>query len=191
MPLNLAFLLFLLQTLPVTFAYQNADMASVKKAITPNSKTSDKAEVRKVINEFYAALCKKDVNSMMSHYAPDVIVYDVKPPFQTKGAVAWRHTWEACMPYFPEPDCFEIEIKDITITAGSDLAFANYLFRLITANKQHDAAQTWIRATICFKKQQGKWKVLHEHGSVPFNPHTLQAMFSKDPDGDCELKNIQ
>ena len=125
------------------------------------------------------ALSMKDVKRMMSYYAADVVVYDVKPPFQTKGAVAWRHTWEACIGYFPAS--FTVVISDLHIHVSGDIALAHYFFRLKGPEKEHDAMQTWMRATTGFKKIQGKWKIIHEHGSVPFNPHTMQALFTLEP----------
>lgn len=138
-----------------------------------------KTEIKKVIDDFMAALCKKDVKSMLSHYAPDVVCYDVKPPYQVKGAVAWKHIWEASIGYFPPK--FKIEIKELKIHASGDMAIAHYMFRLAGTAKEHDAAQTYIRITTGFKKQQGKWKIIHEHGSVPFNPHTRMAKFTLEP----------
>lgn len=143
-------------------------------------KADTKAEIKKIIDDFMAALSRKDVKGMMVHYAADVIVFDAKPPFQAKGAVAWRHIWEACIGYFPET--FKISIRDLVIHAGEDIASAHYLFRLTGPEKDHDAMQTWIRITTVFKKQQSRWRIVHEHGSLPFNPHTTQAVFTLDPD---------
>jgi len=142
----------------------------------PLKKVNYKTEIKKVIDDFMAALCAKDVKRMMSHYAADVVVFDVKPPFQTRGAVAWKHTWEACIGYFPAS--FKVEIKDLIIHAGSDIAISHYLFRLTGPEKEHAAMQTWMRTTTGFKRIQGKWKIVHEHGSLPFNPHTTQAIFT-------------
>lgn len=151
----------------------------VQKIAAPKTKVNNKAAVRKVIDNFMAALCNKDVKGMMLHYAADAVLYDAKPPFQVRGAIAWRHIWEACLPFFPPS--FQVEIKDLVIHAGNDVAISHYLFRLIGTEKDHPAAQTWMRTTTGFKKMQGKWKIVHEHGSVPFNPHTLQAQFTLEP----------
>src|SRR5260221_4314505 len=147
-----------------------------QQPVTPVNKVNSKAEIKKIIDDFMAALCMKDVKAMMSHYAPDVVVYDVKPPFQTKGAVAWKHTWEACIGYFP--DSFKIEIKDLNIHVSGDVAISHYLFRLAGPEKEHNAMQTWMRTTTGYKRIQGRWKIVHEHGSVPFNPHTMKAIFT-------------
>ncbi len=143
------------------------------------TKSSEKEQVQKLLLNFFSALSKKDIKAMISCYASEVILFDCKPPFQTKGAIAWKHTWEACLPYFP--DEFNIETRDMVIHADQHLAFAHYLFRIATSNKEHDAAQTWMRATTGLKFQQGKWRIIHEHCSLPFNPHTGLAVFTLEP----------
>jgi ketosteroid isomerase-like protein len=144
----------------------------------PIKKVNSKAEIKKLIDDFMAALCRKDVKRMMSYYSADVVVYDVKPPFQTKGAVAWKHTWEACIGYFPAS--FKIEIRDLNIHVSADVALSHYLFRLTGPEKDHPAMQTWMRTTTGYKKIQGKWNIVHEHGSLPFNPHTTQVIFTRE-----------
>jgi ketosteroid isomerase-like protein len=148
----------------------------MQKTASPNKKVNDKAEIKKIIDGFMSALCQKDVKAMLSYYAADLIAFDVKPPFQVKGAVAWRHIWEACIGYFPST--FKTEIRDLTIRVSRDVAFAHYMFRLTGPEKDHAAMQTWLRITTGFKKDQSRWKIVHEHGSVPYHPHTLQAMFT-------------
>jgi ketosteroid isomerase-like protein len=147
--------------------------------LAEKNKTNEKAEVLKAIEDFFTALGKKDIKGMMSYYAFDVIVFDCKPPFQTKGAVAWKHTWEACLPYFP--DSFKIEMRDVVIHTNGNLAIAHFLFRLVCPDKNHPASQTWMRASTGLKHQQGRWKAVHEHGSLPYNPVTMQALSTLEP----------
>lgn len=154
-------------------------MAIAKKNAVIRLRAGEKAEIRQLIHDFFTALEAKNIERMLSFYASEAIMFDVKAPFQTKGAIAWKHTWEACIDYFPET--FKVETKDMHISANENLAFSHYLFRF-TTKQDHPAAQTWMRATGCYKKVQGKWKILHEHASVPFNPHTLQAQFTKELD---------
>ena len=39
----------------------------------------------------------------------------------------------------------------------------------------------WIRATLCYRKIDGKWMVTHEHVSVPFDPESGQASLDLKP----------
>ncbi|MBL7922288.1 MAG: nuclear transport factor 2 family protein [Bacteroidia bacterium] len=138
--------------------------------------TSNKDEIRKCLEGLFVALSKKDIKQMMSYYADDAIVFDVKPPFQSKGAIAWKHVWEASLPFFP--DVFKIEIRDLVIHADGNIGFAHYLFKLVGEEKNHPAMQTWMRASTGYKLIQGKWKVIHEHASLPFSPQNNQVVFS-------------
>lgn len=146
---------------------------------TETAKTHDEAQIRQLIADTARALCAKDLDRMMAHYATDVIVFDVKPPFQTRGADAWRRTWEACLPYFP--DSFGTETRDLSITVSGDLALAHWLFRFTGMDKDHPAMQTWMRTTVGYRRNQGRWQIVHEHCSLPFNPQTSQAVFTLEP----------
>lgn len=39
---------------------------------------------------------------------------------------------------------------------------------------------TWMRITVCLHREDGAWRVLHEHVSVPFDPMTGQASLIRD-----------
>ena len=178
MPLNLASFSFSIPEHRFRFV-QRKRTTMTQIIAAPKSKANNKAEIKKLIDDFMAALCAKDVKRMISHYATDAIMFDVKPPFQTKGAVAWKHTWEACIGYFPSS--FQIEIRDLNIHVSGDVAISHFIFRLTGTAKDDPAAQTWIRTTTGYKRIQGRWKIVHEHGSVPFNPHTREAAFTLEP----------
>lgn len=137
---------------------------------------SNKEAIRRCINSFFDALTKKDLKQMIAHYADEAIVFDVKPPFQTKGSVAWKHVWEASLPFFP--DNFNIELKDLVIHSDGNVGFAFYLFKIVGSEKDHPAMQTWMRATTGYKLHNGKWKIVHDHASLPFSPQNNQAVFS-------------
>lgn len=39
----------------------------------------------------------------------------------------------------------------------------------------------WVRATICFRKIEGKWMITHEHNSTPFDVETGRASLDLQP----------
>lgn len=138
----------------------------------------NEAEIRQLLADQQRAICTKDVDQIMSRYAAEVVIFDVKPPFQIQGKEAFRRVWEQCLPYFP--DSFEMETRNLNITVSDDLAIAHWLFRF-TGAENHPAMQTWMRVTAVCKKNQGDWQILHEHLSVPFDPETAQAAFTLNP----------
>ncbi|MGX2040637.1 YybH family protein [Methylocaldum sp. MU1018] len=138
----------------------------------------DEARIRQIIADHMSAICSKDVNRIMSYYAPDVVFFDCKPPFQTIGAEAYRRIWEECLPCFPAS--FAIETRDLGVFVSGDLALAHRLFRLAGEEKDHPAMRTWIRATAGYQRKQGNWRIVHEHCSLPFDPPTGKAVFALD-----------
>jgi ketosteroid isomerase-like protein len=142
---------------------------------TASTITTHEAQIRQLIADQQRAICAKDVDQIMSRYATEVILFDVKPPFQTQGKAAVRQVWEDCLPYFP--DTFEIETRDLIITVSENLAVAHWLFRFM-GTEVHPAMQMWMRVTAVCQKNQGEWQIRHEHLSVPFDPETSKAAFT-------------
>lgn len=140
--------------------------------ITGIVETCDAAQIRRCIADRNRAICAKDLDQIMSSYAPDVIFFDVKPPFQTQGVDAVRQIWERCLLYLP--DSFQIEVRDFEITVIGDLAIAHGFFRLTDMATDdapiHSAIQAWKCGTVGYQRYQGEWKITHEHASIPFHP---------------------
>jgi ketosteroid isomerase-like protein len=145
---------------------------------TANPLTTNEAEIRQLIADQQRAICTKDVDQIMSRYAAESVIFDVKPPFQTKGREAVRQLWEDGFPCFP--DFLEMETRDLIITANDEIATAHWLFRF-KSEQDHPATQLWMRATTVCQKKEGNWQILHEHISVPFDPTNAQAVFTLTP----------
>src|SRR5262245_6566314 len=139
----------------------------------------DETQIRTLVADQLDAIRAKDLDRLMAFYAADAVLFDVKPPFQTDGAAAWRRTWEACLPYFPSG--FQVQTRGLHVAVGGELAFAHYLWRVTGREEGHPAMQTWYRSTTNYRKIRGKWQIVHEHGSVPFDPMTSRAAFTLEP----------
>ena len=109
----------------------------------------------------------------------DTVVFDVKPPFQTKGAEVWRQTWAACGPYLPAS--FSVERRDLAVSVSGDMSMAHWIWRIVVVPHDERSAKTWIRTTACYRRIQGVWRIVHEHCSIPFDPMTSQVVFTLDP----------
>jgi uncharacterized protein (TIGR02246 family) len=141
--------------------------------------SADEAEIRHMMHEWSRALEAKDVNGLVRDYAPDAVLYDAIPPYKTVGAENIRQVWENCLPYFPEQ--FQSEHRDIQIHVAGETAFAYCVHHFVPTPADHPCGETWMRATIGYRKINGRWKVMHEHVSIPFNPLTNQAWHIHDP----------
>ena len=141
--------------------------------------TSDAAQIRQLIDHWVKALHAKDINGLMAHHATDILLFDAVPPLQYKGAEAYRNNWERCFPCFQGP--IGCEIRELSITAGDDVAFSHSLNQIRGTTTTGENFATWLRVTVCYRKLDGQWTVTHEHVSVPFDPESGRASVDLKP----------
>ncbi len=125
----------------------------------------DEAQIRACLDDWAKALRAKDVREVMSHYTPDLLAFDLAPPLQHR-AEEYRRGFEEWFPTFVGP--IGHETRDLRITIGDDVAFAHGLNRITGTRTNGPATDIWVRATLCFRKVDGRWLIAHEHISVPF-----------------------
>ncbi len=126
----------------------------------------DENEVRAKIDAWAAAVRAKDVERLMPLYAPDAVTADLAPPLWNRGTATLRRNFEEWFRSWSGP--IGIEIRDVHVTAGSDVAFARMSNRIHGARTDGETSDVWVRATVCFCRIGREWKVTHEHVSVPF-----------------------
>jgi len=129
------------------------------------SRSADEARIRESIESWMKALRAKDVDGVMSHYTPDILTFDLAPPLQHVGA-DYRRSFEEWFETFRGP--VQVEVRDLHVTVGDDVAFTHSLNHLSGARTSGDDTDVWVRATVCFRKIDGRWLAAHEHVSVPF-----------------------
>jgi uncharacterized protein (TIGR02246 family) len=142
-------------------------------------KVTSVGEVRELIDRWVTASRAKDIDRIMSCYAPDVRAFDAIAALQFKGVEAYRKHWEACLAMCPGPMTFEIH--HLNITAGDDMAFCHYLGRCGGTDEHGEEKAGWFRVTVCCRKTNGQWRVVHEHFSAPFDPQSGKALLDLKP----------
>src|SRR5690242_598591 len=100
---------------------------SEKDMTTANSKASDEAQIRALIEVRVKAVYAKDVNGAMEAIAPDILLFDVVNPLQSRGSDAERKRMQEWFSSFTGPIGYEI--RDLIITTGDDVAFSHCLNR--------------------------------------------------------------
>ena len=146
---------------------------------TAQDEDKDEAEIRGLA-AWSRALKAKDLDGLAAAYAPDVLLFDLKPPFRMRGVEAMRSVWAACLPRFPAK--LKSEHRDFEVTVGGDAAFAHCLHRMVPIDETSRADETWMRVTLCYRKIAGAWQVVHEHVSVPFDSVTGRVAYITDAD---------
>lgn len=125
------------------------------------------------------AVRAKDINGAMSNVAPDLLSFDVVNPLQTVGSGAARKRAADWSSTFQGP--IGHEIHDLSITTGDDVAFSHSLNRVIGTMTDGKQIDMYWRATVGYRKFDGRWLVTHEHNSVPFDPASGKASLNLKP----------
>jgi ketosteroid isomerase-like protein len=146
----------------------------------PPNNPADEAALRATIARWRTAFAAKDIEGLTTDYAPDIVLFDVRPPYRLVGIPAIKRLWQHALPHFPA--AFTSEHHDLHIEIAGDLAFLHALHRITsTAEPTHPMCGTYVRVTACFRKLAGHWKAVHEHVSLPIDPTTNLAAPITDP----------
>src|SRR5215475_6110850 len=86
-----------------------------------SNRTTDEAVIRELVENWARAVRAKDLDGILANHSMDMLMFDVPPPMQSKGIEAYRKTWDLFFSWSDDPVVFDI--KDIDITAGTDVAF--------------------------------------------------------------------
>jgi uncharacterized protein (TIGR02246 family) len=143
------------------------------------NRTKNEAAIRELIGGFVKAIRAKDINGVMSVYAPDLVAFDVVPPLQYVGAEAYRRPWQEVFELYQNP--IHYEVRDLSITAGDDVAFSHSLNRISGTMKNGQKTDLWLRWTACYRKTNGKWLIAHLQISVPVELGKGKAMLDLKP----------
>src|SRR5512134_466705 len=122
--------------------------------------------IRALIEGVRKALHDRDVDRLMTFHRPDFLSYDLAPPLEHRGAEVQRKNTREWFQTFTGP--VDVEVRDLAITAGDDVAFSTALQHITGPRTSGEHADIWVRATIGYRKVDGRWMVVHEHLSVPF-----------------------
>lgn len=144
-----------------------------------DNKNDDEAQIKRVIEEGREAIRAKNLDRVMSMYAPDLVSFDVVPPLQYVGADAYRKQWSRVFSSFPGP--IDYETAALSITVGDDIAFAHSFNRLSGIMVTGQKVGSWLRWTACFQKINGTWLITHMQVSAPVNMETGKAALALKP----------
>jgi ketosteroid isomerase-like protein len=73
-------------------------------------------EIEKLISEWARAVRNEDLAGIRAHHASDFLMFDVPPPFLSRGLDAYMETWKLCYSSQAKPITFYFE--QIEVTAG-------------------------------------------------------------------------
>lgn len=127
----------------------------------------DEVEIRKVVEGKAAALRTGDVKALLAYFADEVVEFSLAPPLRQPHDAQDPAPIERWLATFEEPPVREVTRLEIAVSG--DVAFTTSLDSMTATPKGAPAGFTlWFRVTLGLRKIDGRWLVVHEHESVPF-----------------------
>lgn len=141
--------------------------------------TTSQAEIRTIIEARAKAAGTGDIDTMMIDVAENVMVFDVVDPLCRAGKDSSRERAIKWQEGYDRPPTWEN--RDVAVTVDGGVAFSHALSHVTGKLKSGDEIDMWFRTTLGFRRIGGRWLIVHEHGSAPFNPESGKASLGLKP----------
>ncbi len=136
--------------------------------------SDDLSQLRALETRFETAFNNKDVDAMMSVYAPgkSLFVFDVVgPPGAEPSWDAYREAWTHFFAMFNGP--LHYTISDLVVAASGDIGYGRSLQHVSGVRKDGKPYDITARVTNVYRKIDGKWLIVQEHASLALDRKTF------------------
>jgi uncharacterized protein (TIGR02246 family) len=127
--------------------------------------SNDEAEIRTLIERWAKSVREENRAGIRAEHDPDILMFDVPPPFLSRGLDAYMATWEMFLQSVEKPVTFAFH--HVQVTCGQDVGFATAIGRCVNIDANGKREPLEFRLTMGLRKIDGKWRVMHEHHSLP------------------------
>jgi uncharacterized protein (TIGR02246 family) len=135
---------------------------------------SDEPAILAVIDAIAKAVRCNDIDALLAHFAPEIVVFDMMAPLEHKGTDALRQSWSMVLEPFEGP--VDYDVDHLGILVGGDIAWSRGLSVFSGTTKAGHKVVHRLRMTLGFRKIAGSWKVIHQHVSAPFDMQSGRAL---------------
>jgi ketosteroid isomerase-like protein len=136
---------------------------------TDTDASRTEATLRQLMADRAAAMRSRNADYLASRYAAGAVTFDLAPPLQSASSGVAQDA-DARRAWFAGFDGeIDFEIRDLAVLGDGDIAVCRSLNRLAATPKgMTEAFQLWFRATVCWRRSNDGWQIVHEHNSTPF-----------------------
>jgi len=125
----------------------------------------DEMDIQALIERWARAVREENRSEIRADHDSEMLMFDVPPPLLSRRLDAYMATWEPFLSWSEKPVAFGFH--DVKITAGEDVAFATATGRCAGGDPNGEREELEFRLTMCLRKIDGWWRVVHEHHSLP------------------------
>ena len=130
-----------------------------------SKQSADEAEIRALIERWSKAVRDEDRVEIRKDHDTDILMFDVPPPWQSRGIEEYMATWELFLSSVEKPVTFHF--TEVKVTAGADVAFATAIGHCVNIDKAGQREPLTFRLTMGLRKMGDRWMITHEHHSLP------------------------
>jgi len=127
--------------------------------------SKDEMDIHALIERWAKAVREEDRAGIRADHDSEMLMFDVPPPFLSRGLDAYMATWEEFLSCSEKPVVFDF--RDVKITAGKDVAFATAIGHCVSVGQNDKREELEFRLTMGLRKMDGSWRIMHEHHSLP------------------------
>ena len=146
---------------------------------TDKNNSIDEDAIRALIDGFANAIGTRDIDGVMSVFAPEVVSFDFGPPLEHGGGETFVNRWQELLEAYASPISYEL--RELVVVADDSVAFSHSLNHISGVMMNGKTTDRWLRWTACYRKISGRWLIVHEHVSVPADLATGRALLDLKP----------
>ena len=163
----------------MTFASHQTASFQSQEQNEARDRAADEAEIRALIESLADAVRRRDVDAMLACCAPEIASFDLVPPLKHAGADAIRRVWANTLTGLEPP--IEYDHHYLELMVGDDVAFSRSLNRFGGSKSDGTLTVSWLCETLGFRRNDGRWQLVHQHVSVPFDMDSGKALLQLEP----------
>jgi uncharacterized protein (TIGR02246 family) len=126
---------------------------------------TDETEIKALIERWAKAVREENRAAIRADHDNDMLMFDVPPPFLSRGLDAYMATWETFFAHAEKPVAFHF--TEVNVTVGTDVAFATAIGHCVNIDPTGKREELDFRLTMGLRKMDGRWRIVHEHHSLP------------------------
>ncbi len=135
--------------------------------------------IRDLTAGWVAAIGAQDGEAALAFYGPDIRSFDVILDQQVRGADDYRDHLARCMLLCNGEPVFEM--YDLEVSVEGDLAVCHGMIHCGCEDENGEMKTGWMRGTLVWRCEEGRWQICHEHLSNPFDPGSGELIMEWRP----------
>lgn len=122
------------------------------------------------------AVVGTNITALVEQCSPEMRMFDVSS--QLSSVEEYKTEWAKFSPYFM--DGMQISRREMTLHTSESLAVIHCLSKVEHTALKGKLQMPWCRTTLCLKKCNDHWLIVHQHISMPVDVMTGKAVVLKD-----------